>query len=518
MVDSSFPAQERNKAGMQAGSALGEYRLEKLLEESEAGQVFLARNTVTGAQARLRILSMPANLSPEARMLYLGFFQKQANMVAALGHAHILPLLAYGTYTSIPYLAYQHYAMESLSRHIAQHGPLDIQRAGSYLDQIASALEYGHQHGILHRNLSVENIFIKQDGKLVVADFGLLLMLEQEGEYGKDAAQNSRSPAGRYDPVFGMSEASAPAPEQLAGRASDTPTDVYALGAVLYRMLTGHRVFRGKTRQEIEQQHLKAAVPPLSNWRSDLPPGLDSVIARAMAKDPRKRFARPGALANAYHQVVAPSDSQRQPFVAPAAPVLSPLSKAQASLVSERSSAKQAAMPRRKALTFLVAGGSAAAAITIVSIVGVHFLQGNNGTAGGTTTTTVSRPTTSSKSGSTPASSGGSTPVAHSGKVLAHVADVPVNSDKQFPLASSNNPGLLIHLPDNRFVAFDSTCTHAGCAVNYNSQNQLLECPCHGAVFDPAKNASVVQGPAQTPLTPVQIAVNADGTITTNGS
>ncbi|HEU0003451.1 MAG TPA: protein kinase, partial [Ktedonobacteraceae bacterium] len=468
MVDSSLPAEGRNKVELHSGSVVGEYRLEELIETGEAGQVFLARHITSKVPFRLRILTAPSQLDAAARMLYLGYFQKQANQLAALQHAHILPLLSYSAYQGMPYLAYQQYPMVSLSKHLAQYGPLDAQRAGFYLDQIAAALECGQQHGTLHRNLSTECIFVKQDGNLVVADFGVLHMLEQGGEYSGDHAT-----VAQHDPAFGMNEASSPAPEQVTGGAIDTTVDVYALGAVLYRMLTGHRVFRGKTRQEIAQQHLNAPVPPLNTWRHDLPSALDGVIARAMAKEPRQRFARPGELANAYHQLVAPQDSKRQPFAAAPAPALNPLAKAQPANSMRKSA--QAPIPRRKVLTFLVAGGGAAAAITVVSIVGIHSLQGNN--AGITSTTTGSK-TPGSTHGSTPASSGRPTPASSQGKVLAHVSDVPLNSDKTFPLTSSSNPGLLIHLPDNRFVAFDSTCTHAGCAVNYNAQNKLLECPC----------------------------------------
>ena len=485
MVNSSSSAGGRNTVELRAGSALGEYLLEQLLETGEAGQVFLARHVTTGVPFRLRILAVPAHLDAEARMLYLGYVQKQANQITTLKHAHILSLLSYGAHQSIPYLAYQQYPMESLSKHLAQHGPLNAQRAGSYLDQLAAALECGHQHGILHRNFNTDNIFIKQDGNLVVADFGVLHMLQQGSGYQQNPAQRDLSSEAKQNAMFGMNEASSPAPEQVSGNPVDTTTDVYALGATLYRMLTGHRVFRGNTRAEIAQQNLSAPVPPLSNWRRDLPAALDNLIARAMTKDPRQRFARPGELANAYHQIVAPSNSNRQPFVAPPAPALAPLSNAQPAFIIERQ--KQALMPRRKVLTFLVAGGSAAAAITVVSIVGIHFLQGN-------TTSTGVKTTTGS---STPGSTGGSTPATQQGKVLAHVSDIPLNSDKQFPLSSSSNPGLLIHLQDNRFVAFDSTCTHAGCAVNYNPQDKLLECPCHAAVFDPAKTAQWCRGQLQ---------------------
>lgn len=127
--------------------------------------------------------------------------------------------------------------------------------------------------------------------------------------------------------------------------------------------------------------------------------------------------------------------------------------------------------------------------------------------------------TTGSLTGGTGAATGGGGTGATPGasNEIALIKDVPVNSAAQFTIPSTGDPGVLVHLNSGNFVAFDATCTHAGCPVNYDPSSQMLFCPCHGAAFDPAKNAEVVQGPAPTPLTPVSVKVDqSTGEITLN--
>ena len=111
----------------------------------------------------------------------------------------------------------------------------------------------------------------------------------------------------------------------------------------------------------------------------------------------------------------------------------------------------------------------------------------------------------------------GTTTAGGSSNEIALVQDVPANSSTQFTIPSNGDPGVLVHLDSGKFVAFDATCTHAGCPVSYDPSSKLLLCPCHGAAFDPSQGASVVQGPAPTPLTPVAVTVNqSTGAITLN--
>jgi thiosulfate dehydrogenase [quinone] large subunit len=175
---------------------------------------------------------------------------------------------------------------------------------------------------------------------------------------------------------------------------------------------------------------------------------------------------------------------------------------------------QQARNERRKFIQGMWTGGAA-----VFGLVAVGYLfnrlfispttyistTGSDTGAANTTTTGTGGSTTASSTATT--TSGGS--------AIAQVSAVPVNSAVNFTIPSNNDPGVLIHLPSGQFVAYDALCTHAGCQVDYDPSSHLLLCPCHGAAFDPAHNAAVVNPPAPTPLPPVAIHVDsASGAIT----
>ena len=518
MVENQFFARQFDAY---IGKTLGSYSLERLSKNLETGPIFLSRHIQAGTRHRLRFLALPAALSPEQRLVFLGHFQREAGKIASLHHPALIPLNDYGIYEGVPYLVSPDLPAPPLQALLVEKGPVDLARVGRYLNGIAAALEHAHQQGILHLNLNTRNVYVRADGQPLVTEIGLLRMLSPRTEAlaGGQTRLENGSPLlldRQGNLLYALSFASAPAPELLLGQSSGASTDVYALGSLLYQLLTGHRALRGDTLQELAQQHLKAPPPSLNRWRQELPGELDQLISRAMNKDSAQRFRTPGALANAYAGIVSPGANVRRPFII-AAPLPAPaLDAAQPTLPAAFRSTpgparftqdRQAPVSRRRAITLIAAGGGAAAAGVVVWLVQSHHSSGTSsvtGVGGGSVA-----PNSANNSGGPGAG--------HSGKVLADVSDVPPNSARSFPLPGNPNPGVLIHLAGGQFVAFNSTCTHAGCAVKYNPQDHLLECPCHGASFDPARNARVVGGPAPSPLSSIPITVNADGTITRNG-
>jgi thiosulfate dehydrogenase [quinone] large subunit len=135
----------------------------------------------------------------------------------------------------------------------------------------------------------------------------------------------------------------------------------------------------------------------------------------------------------------------------------------------------------------------------------------------GITHPAVSPASTGATTGGTGNTGAGASATSGASNEIALVKDVPVNSAATFTIPSSQDPGVLVHLESGKFVAFDAVCTHAGCPVQYDPNSKMLYCPCHGAAFDPAHGAEVIQGPAPVPLTSVSVNVDqATGAITLN--
>jgi serine/threonine protein kinase len=325
---------ERTSGEHWIGAALGPYRIERLLEESALGRLFAAQHETTQGAYLVRILNVPEARTAELQRTYVTQVERYATHLTTLQHPAILPLVDFGLEQGLPYLVWPQLVMRPLSVRLAQSGPPDVITVGRYLDQIAAALEFAYQQATVHRNLSVDCIFLQLDGHVLVADFGVRRLVELLGP-----------PDQRY-PFYGSIEACAP--EQIRGERVDAYTDVYALGGVVYRLLTGQPVFTGDSLDEVLECHLYEQPMPLASWRDDLPPGLEGILAGALAKDPAHRFPHSSAFANAYHEVVTPNNKTRVPLATGAPAVVSvaqPLARV-ASLAPAPTNGANGAWPR----------------------------------------------------------------------------------------------------------------------------------------------------------------------------
>jgi thiosulfate dehydrogenase [quinone] large subunit len=214
-----------------------------------------------------------------------------------------------------------------------------------------------------------------------------------------------------------------------------------------------------------------------------------------------------------FNKTVTASDeqftpSEPMPSVSSPVPAVHPSEHAKSSSLEQWSAIQWQQISRRHLLTLIKAGGGVVASAALLAACG-----GSDSTTSGSTSTVsqgAEAPTVSSAAQATVPASQAAT---QGGNILEDAKSLAVNSAQTFSIANQKNPGVLIHLPSQQFVAFDSTCTHQQCAVAYNPSSKMLECPCHGAVFDPAKDGAVVQGPAQTPLTAIKITVDMNGAI-----
>jgi len=273
-----------------AGLTIDGYHIGAVIESDDLGTVFMATRDDSDSPVRMRFLGVP-DLSPKQLASYLLQFEQQAHDLAALRHPNLAPVVAYGAHEGQPYLVTPDNQGVAISVELAQHGAAELSTIADFLDQVVAGLEAGRRRGFLHLSLTADRVFRQEDGRVIVTDVGVRGLLDMEDAEGEQSAPLASSDANT--------------PEQLMGNPVGAYTDVYALGVLLYHMLTGREVFTGATRDDVAQQHLHSTMPPLRRWRSSLPTALDRVVSQAMAKEPERRYQTPRELAAAYHAAVA---------------------------------------------------------------------------------------------------------------------------------------------------------------------------------------------------------------------
>jgi serine/threonine-protein kinase len=265
--------------------ALGDvYAVERELGGGGMSRVFLAVERSLGR--RVVIKALPPELF---NGVSLSRFRREILVTANLQHPHILPVLAVGERDELHYYVTPFIEGHSLRERLRLDGRLSVSETVVILREVAGALAYAHERGVIHRDVKPENVLLS-DGHAVLADFGIARALEQAAQHGERLTG-----AG-----LGMGTPGYMAPEQLAGDLTiDARADVFALGVLGYEMLTGKPPFTGPTAHAIAAAYFTETPAPLEQLRPEVSSALSATIQRALAKTPEDRFATAGEFRNA---------------------------------------------------------------------------------------------------------------------------------------------------------------------------------------------------------------------------
>jgi serine/threonine protein kinase len=249
---------------------VGRYELEELVGSGGMSNVFRAHDRLLERTVALKILHEQYTRDAD----YVERFRREARAVAQLTHPNIVTVIDRGEQDGRQFIVFEYVEGQNLKELSAQ-GPLDPREAIRLALQVAHALSFAHERGLVHRDVKPQNVLLNDDGQAKVTDFGIARSLDVHG-------------VTQTGTVLGTSDYIAP--EQARGQKVDPKTDIYSLGAVLYELLTGEVPFSGDNFVAVAMRHVSEPAPSVLDHRPDCPLRLDLAIQRAMAKDPADRF------------------------------------------------------------------------------------------------------------------------------------------------------------------------------------------------------------------------------------
>jgi eukaryotic-like serine/threonine-protein kinase len=265
---------------IEVGTRLGPYEILAPLGAGGMGEVYRARDPRLAREVAVKVLPNPRDASADA----LDRFHREARAVAALSHPNIMAIHDVGEQDGIAYAVMELLEGETLRERLSASA-IPARKSVEYALQIARGLAAAHERGIVHRDLKPENVFVTREGLVKILDFGLALLSRGAGAAG----DVSQTPTAGTQPGIVLGTAGYMSPEQVRGRPLDHRSDLFALGTILFEMLTGRRAFRGDSPADLLLAVLQDD-PMAAPSGTQIPSELSRIVAHCLEKEPGERF------------------------------------------------------------------------------------------------------------------------------------------------------------------------------------------------------------------------------------
>ncbi len=264
---------------------IGQYTIIRELGRGGMATVYLAKDPRFDREVALKVLPREFLHDPQFRVR----FEREARTIAALEHSAIVPVYDVGEDQGQPYYVMRYMTGGSLSDRLKK-GSFNIEQAAKVIQRLASALDEAHVKGIVHRDLKPANILFDQSGEPYISDFGIAKLTQSQTNVTGSAIVGTPSYI---------------SPEQAQGMAVDGRADIYALGTILFEMLSGRTPYEADTPMGLVVKHITEPVPHILDFNPNLPIAIDDIIKKAMAKDREERFQTAGMLSKALNAAAA---------------------------------------------------------------------------------------------------------------------------------------------------------------------------------------------------------------------
>ncbi len=271
------------------GSTLGPYQILEQIGLGGMATVYKAYQPGMNRLVALKVL--PEHYAHDPR--FVKRFEREAQVVAKLEHRNIIPIYDYGSHNTTTFLAMR-YLQAGTVKDILARGALPLPDVAKILSDVASALDYAHAHGIIHRDVKPSNILVDKQGNAYLTDFGIAKVLEGTADFTGSGVLGT--------PAY-------MAPEQTLGKPATAQSDIYSLGVMLYEMVVGKLPFEADTPMAIALMHVHEPLPLPRRIKEDIPEAVELIILKALAKDPKDRFPQAGELAKAFASAIGAETS-----------------------------------------------------------------------------------------------------------------------------------------------------------------------------------------------------------------